>query len=191
MMKIVRKNISELKLAPYNPRTISDEEKEALKESIKRHGLVEPLVWNRRTGNVVGGNQRLIVLKELGEEEVEVVEVDMDLEQEKALNLALNKISGDWDKEKLFEILKELQDTDWLEATGFTPNEIADLYDEFSKLTDEIMEEFEDFEKPDTRFEVVLSFATREQANEWLEKQGFSERLKTQSVLVNMDKYLE
>jgi ParB-like chromosome segregation protein Spo0J len=62
-------------------------------------------VWNERTGNLIGGHQRLKVLKERGDGEVEVSVVDLDKTKEKALNLALNKISGDWDYPKLKDVL--------------------------------------------------------------------------------------
>jgi len=104
-MEIAKKKLSELKPAPYNPRKIDKETLEKLKQSIQNFGYVEPLVWNKRTGHVVGGNQRLRVLKELGMDEVDVVIVDLSLEEEKALNLALNKIEGSWDLEKLEEVL--------------------------------------------------------------------------------------
>ena len=126
MMEIKKVSVSQLKPAPYNPRFMPEHEKEALKRSIKEFGLVEPLVYNKRTGHVVGGNQRLIALKELGFTEVEVVEVDLPLKKEKALNLALNRISGQWDNEQLALILKEL-DKNLQELTGFEPVEIEDL----------------------------------------------------------------
>ncbi len=127
-MKIVKKKVSDLKLAPYNPRKISKKEFEKLKRSITEFGYVEPLVWNRRTGNVVGGNQRLKVLKELGIGETYVVEVDLSLEEEKALNIALNKISGEWDFESLEELLKSLDNIDFdITLTGFDLTEFDEL----------------------------------------------------------------
>jgi len=126
MMEIKKVLVSQLKPAPYNPRFMPEHEKEALKKSIKEFGLVEPLVYNKRTGHVVGGNQRLQVLKELGFEEVEVVEVNLPLKKEKALNLALNRIVGQWDNEQLALILKEL-DENLQELTGFEKVEIEDL----------------------------------------------------------------
>jgi len=125
-MEIKKVLVSQLKPAPYNPRFMPEHEKEALKKSIKEFGLVEPLVYNKRTGHVVGGNQRLQVLKELGFEEVEVVEVNLPLKKEKALNLALNRIVGQWDNEQLALILKEL-DENLQELTGFEKVEIEDL----------------------------------------------------------------
>lgn len=121
-MKIVKKKVSELKYAPYNPRRMKRRELEKLKRSIQEFGYVEPLVWNERTGHVVGGNQRLRALRELGVDEVEVVVVDLDEVREKALNLALNKISGEWNTEKLAEVLSEIEkqyDREGIELTGF------------------------------------------------------------------------
>ena len=77
-MKIVKKSISKLVPAKYNPRTITDEARARLEASIEKFGLVQPIVWNRRSGNVVGGHQRLAVLQEKGVTEVRVVEVDLD-----------------------------------------------------------------------------------------------------------------
>ncbi|MHC5035376.1 MAG: hypothetical protein ACYTFZ_10105, partial [Planctomycetota bacterium] len=104
-MEIRSVPISRLNPAPYNPRKDlrpGDPEYEAIKRSILEFGCVDPLVWNRRTGNLVGGHQRLKVLQnDLGAEEADVSVVDLPPEREKALNVALNKIQGDWDKDKL------------------------------------------------------------------------------------------
>ena len=128
IMNTKKVKLSEVKLPSYNPRTMPKEELENLKRSIKRFGYVEPIVINRRTGHVVGGNQRVIALRELGFEEAEAVEVDLSLQEEKALNLALNKISGEWDIPKLKEVLLELKAEDFdIELTGFDINEITDL----------------------------------------------------------------
>ena len=82
---------------------------------------MEPLVWNNRTGNLVGGHQRFKVLLARGDTEVEVSIVDLPPEKEKALNIALNKISGDWDHRKLAELLDELVELPNfdVELTGF------------------------------------------------------------------------
>lgn len=85
---------SKIKPAAYNPRkalTPKDDEYQAIKRSIEAFGLVEPLVWNKLASNLVGGHQRLRVLKDLGHKEVDVSEVDLDPRQERALNVALNK----------------------------------------------------------------------------------------------------
>ena len=97
--------------AAYNPRRDlkpGDKEYEKLKRSIEEFGYVEPVIWNQKTGNVVGGHQRLKVMLDLGQTEIDCVVVDLDLQREKALNLALNKIQGEWDENKLAELMAEL-----------------------------------------------------------------------------------
>ena len=106
-----------------------DPEYEKLKRSIEQFGYVEPVIWNEKTGRVVGGHQRLKVLTDMGITEVDVVVVDMDTEKEKALNIALNKISGEWDTEKLALVIADLQGTDFdVSLTGFDPEELEDLF---------------------------------------------------------------
>ena len=97
-MEIKVMPIQELAPAPYNPRAISPEALAGLRGSVERFGLVEPVVWNRRTGHVVGGHQRLKVLQQLGENETQVVVVDLEEAEEKALNVALNNpaIAGEF-----------------------------------------------------------------------------------------------
>lgn len=124
-MEIKRMKVNELKFAPYNPRKISKTEYQKLKTSIQKFGLVDPLIVNKKTMHVIGGNQRLKVLKDLGYKTVDVVLIDLDEEEEKALNLALNKISGEWDIIKLKSVLEEISSL-W-EYTGFDFEEIEDL----------------------------------------------------------------
>lgn len=130
-MEIVKKSIESLIPADYNPRkdlTPSDPEYQRLKRSVEEFGYVEPVIYNKRTGVVVGGHQRLKVLKELGFKEIDCVEIDIDEVKEKALNVALNKISGSWDDVKLKELLTELTDLDYdVELTGFTVSELESL----------------------------------------------------------------
>lgn len=97
-LNIETKAIVDLVPAPYNPRSISPEALAGLRGSVERFGLVEPVVWNRRTGRVVGGHQRLKVLQAMGETETQVVAVDLDDVEEKALNVALNNpaIAGEF-----------------------------------------------------------------------------------------------
>ena len=95
---------------------------------MEQFGYVEPVIWNKATGRVVGGHQRLKVLMDMGVTEVECVVVELDEEREKALNIALNKISGDWDKDKLMLLISDLQGADFdASLTGFDPAEIDDL----------------------------------------------------------------
>ena len=122
--------IHNLKPATYNPRTIAADMLAKLKKGIAQYGLVEPLVINR-DGTVIGGHQRLKAAQELGLTEVPCVRLDLDPQSEKALNLALNKLSGEWDFAKLSDLLGELQsdlDLD-IELTGFDNIEMAGLVD--------------------------------------------------------------
>ena len=126
-------NISKLNPAEYNPRKNlqpGDAEYEKLKRSMEQFGYVEPVVWNKTTGRVIGGHQRLKVLVDLGLKEVDCVVVEMDEEQEKALNIALNKINGEWDTDKLAMLISDLQGSDFdVSLTGFEEAEIADLFE--------------------------------------------------------------
>ena len=127
-----KKNTADLLPADYNPRKDlkpGDAEYEKLKRSIEQFGYVEPVIWNKTTGRVVGGHQRLKVLMDMGLSEVDCVVVEMDEDKEKALNIALNKISGDWDKDKLALLIADLQGTDFdVSLTGFEPAEIDALF---------------------------------------------------------------
>lgn len=118
--------------ADYNPRKDlkpGDPEYDKLKRSMEQFGYVEPVIWNKTTGRMVGGHQRLKVLMDMGVTEVECVVVELDEEREKALNIALNKISGDWDKDKLMLLISDLQGADFdVSLTGFDPAEIDDLF---------------------------------------------------------------
>ena len=131
-MLIELKKTADLLPADYNPRKDlkpGDAEYEKLKRSMEQFGYVDPVIWNKTTGTVVGGHQRLKVLNDMGITEVECVVVEMDIEKEKALNIALNKISGDWDKDKLALLISDLQGADFdVSLTGFDPAEIDDLF---------------------------------------------------------------
>jgi len=127
--------LTDINPAPYNPRLDlkpGDPDYEKLKKSILEFNMVEPLVYNKKSGNLVGGHQRLKVLQELGYTEVEVSVVNLSDTKEKALNLALNKISGDWDYPLLKDLLESL-DTGIIdmEITGFDLGEIEDLMTQF------------------------------------------------------------
>lgn len=141
-MNIQKVKIEKINPAAYNPRKDlqpGDPDYEKLKKSIDTFGYVEPLVWNSRTGNLVGGHQRLKILIEQGLKEVDVSVVDLDDDREKALNLALNKIRGDWDEEKLGALLKELtKDPNLdLDLTGFNIPEINEIYDHLTKVKED------------------------------------------------------
>lgn len=105
-----RMAVSDLRPAGYNPRTISDAALAGLGESMQRWGLVQPVIWNETTGNVVGGHQRLKVLEAEGVEEIEVVVVALPDAEEKALNVALNapQIGGEFN-DGLGPLLDEIE----------------------------------------------------------------------------------
>ncbi|MEB7736263.1 site-specific DNA-methyltransferase [Enterococcus hirae] len=152
-MKIKLMKLSELKPADYNPRVDlvpGMDEYEKLKQSILKFGFVDPPIFNQQTGNLVGGHQRVAVAKDLGIcEEIEVSVVDLPLDKEKALNVALNKISGQWNEDKLALLLKEL-DAENLDLSGFAEEEIQDVIEQYDMKLD--MEN----EAIDDEFEIEL-----------------------------------
>lgn len=106
-MEIREMPLEQLHTADYNPRVAlepGDPEFERLKNSIETFGEVAPIVWNQRTGRIVGGHQRLAVYKHLGRQTATVSVVDLDEKEEKLLNVALNKIKGQWDYSKLEQL---------------------------------------------------------------------------------------
>lgn len=131
-MDVVKTLIDRLNPAQYNPRVDlkpGDPAYESLKRSVLTFGCVQPIIVNRRSNTVVGGHQRLNVLKDLGYEEVDVVFVDLPEDREKALNVALNRITGDWDEPKLPKLLGEFEGFPDLDVrlTGFDEVEVSDL----------------------------------------------------------------
>ena len=132
-MQIRNLALSKINPAPYNPRQDlkpDDARYQHLVRSMETFGCVEPLVWNRRTGHLVGGHQRFKVLLAQGHRDVQVSVVDLPLAREKALNLALNKVGGDWDRNKLSDLLAELTTKPEfdLEVTGFELPEVEQLW---------------------------------------------------------------
>jgi DNA modification methylase len=130
---IIRKvPVTDINPAEYNPRKDlkpGDPAYEKLKRSMNEFGYVEPIIWNEETGNIVGGHQRYKVLVAEGHTEVECVIVKMNPEREKALNVALNKVTGDWEFEALADLIKDLEAQDFdVTLTGFDAAEIEDLF---------------------------------------------------------------
>ena len=109
-MQIQKAKISDLISPDWNPRQITKEELEKLETSLNEFGYIEPIIVNDVNNHIVGGNQRCKALKQLGYSEVDVVYVHIeDINKEKACNVALNKISGDWDEDKLQVVLEEIE----------------------------------------------------------------------------------
>lgn len=181
--------------APYNPRVElqpGDAQYEALKNSLGRFGLVEPLVVNRKTGNLISGHQRLNILKAQGIEETEVIVADLDEETEKAANIAMNKIEGEWDYDKLDEIFEGM-DREELKFTGFEPGEVASMYEEALEEEAETPKQGGggngggegDAEEPP--FRIYMSFPSKEKAQAWLNQRGIPKEFeKTRAVVVKM-----
>lgn len=134
-MKLEKIKIDELIFPDYNPRkklTPEDEEYKKIKNSINKFGYVDPIIINE-DNTIIGGNQRGTVLKDLGYNEIDVIRLNLDKTEEKALNVALNKISGEWDNEKLYEVLKDFGEDEFL-LTGFDNQEFKDLEEEFKNF---------------------------------------------------------
>lgn len=181
-------DVKKLNPATYNPRIELKPgmpEYEKLKKSIEQFGNVEPIVWNKRTGNVVGGHQRLSVLKDLGYKKVPCSVVDLDETDEKVLNVALNKIKGHWDYEKLESILKEFE-YEVATASGFSAEEIAIILATNDDIEDEEFD-YSDWDEPDeeqyvgSSYIVTLLFQSNELAQEWAKAEGYEGQIKAGS----------
>lgn len=160
-MNIRRMQLADLNPADYNPRKDLQPDDPAylkIKQSLETFGMVEPIIWNERTGHIVGGHQRIKALRDMGETEVTVSVVDLDDIQEKELNVALNKITGEWDDDKLSVILNELGEE--AADTGFTLPEIDVLRDELKSYFDDVTapDEEEPTEEPEDSFLLSLTF---------------------------------
>ena len=142
---VIRKfKLDELNPAKYNPRKKlkpGDKEFKKLEDSIRNFGYVELIVVNAANNNtVISGHQRLSVLKHMGETEVECVVVELSEYEEKALNIAMNKVAGAWDENLLAELLEDIANSGEMDVafTGFDPPEIGEL---FNKLHDKNVKE--------------------------------------------------
>jgi DNA modification methylase len=124
-IKIEYVPLKKLKTWDSNPRVISDFEREALRKNISKFGVVDPIIIDERNV-VIGGNQRVDTLRALGWKQVPVVRLRIKLKDIPILNLALNRIHGEWDFDKLAPILEKLHDLPELELTGFSLKE-ADI----------------------------------------------------------------
>jgi ParB-like chromosome segregation protein Spo0J len=124
--QVVQVPIDELRPDPANPRRISAEELDALTKSMRQFGPVVPIVARLEDRVVIGGHQRLVAARRLGLKTIPTIFLDVDLEQAHLLNLALNKISGEWDPDLLGQMLRDLSlvpDVD-LSLSGFSDDEL-------------------------------------------------------------------
>jgi len=131
-MKIELKKLSDLKPAPYNPRQSNAEQEKQLKSSLEKFGVVEPIIFNKQTGFIVGGHFRIRELKKLGYKEIECVIVDLNEADEKELNIRLNANTGSWDWDELANNWDSELLSDWgLEIPGFEPTILEAEEDDF------------------------------------------------------------
>ena len=134
-----------------------DAEYESLKRSIEVFGYVDPIIINA-DGTVIGGHQRLNILTDLGYSEADVAVVDLNKSDEKALNIALNKIAGEWDEEKLAVIFSELDVEGYdLSLTGFGEDEYAGIVSALAEATREPELNDPDAEVVPPRFQTTKS----------------------------------
>ena len=142
-MNIEKANINELISPDWNPRQITEEELQKLETSLNEFGYIEPIIVNDVNMHIVGGNQRCKALKQLGYDEVDVVYVHIeDIHKEKACNVALNKISGDWDNDKLKVVLEEIELSPIdVSLTGFNEIELTEM--EIKEPVDVAEDDFE------------------------------------------------
>ena len=152
-MKIKELPLKELKPAAYNPRKKlkkGDKEYEKIKQSLLKFGYVDPIIVNEDL-TVIGGHQRLTVLKDLDYETAKCVIVKLSKEDEKVLNIALNKITGQWDDALLADLLLDLQESDFnLDLTGFEPPEIDNILSNVhdKELSEDEFDVEEELKKP-------------------------------------------
>ena len=182
-MQLIEMDLKDLHAAEYNPRLeleVGTPEFTKLKNAIERFDMVEPVVWNKRTGNVIGGAQRLAVMRHLGKTKTLVSVIDVDETREKLLNVALNKIKGNWDVEKLSKLFEDIS-YDERDITGFGADEIALFYEKYDEEFGNYDTEDDVFGKVETHGEswvITLKFDTIDAAKTFVEKENWRLKLK-------------
>lgn len=157
-MIIEKKKLSELKPAPYNPRESTEKQETQLKASLEKFGVVEPIIFNKRSGYIVGGHFRVRELIKLKYKEVECVIVDLNEEDEKELNIRLNANTGSWDYDRLANEWEADKLTEWGLDVWQAPSDID---------IDKYFEDNGDSEK-EQKFKIVLEY-TEEEYNKVIE----------------------
>lgn len=176
-MEIKERKINELIPAEYNPRQLSKEQAEQLKASLQRFGAVDPAIVNmhpERKNIIVGGHQRLKTAQSIGWDTFPCVEVELDRDKERELNIRLNKNTGGWDYDALANYFEVEELTDW----GFSTEELfGDIENEEEKkeikdISDKLEEEY--------RVEVVcVNEREQEKAYNEIKKLGYECRILT------------
>ncbi len=178
-IKYRRMRIVDMQPAEHNPRKDlqpGDPEWDKIQHSLKTFGMLEPVVFNKRTGRIVGGHQRVKILQSQGETEVDVSLVDLSDEDEKILCALLNRAQGYWDTTKLADLLGEIKEkTGTLQNTGFEEWEYESLIREYDHIGDLLEEDFTDLliNDPDT-FTVTFTFPAgkREAIDRYMAEHG-------------------
>ena len=184
-MNIIEIKVELLNEAEYNPRVMNEQEIERLKNSIRKFGIVEPLVVNKDY-TIIGGHSRLKALKELEYKEVPCFVLDLSKEDEKILNIALNKITGSWNDEKLIKLIKEISENDEkLKLTGFSEDEARILKMQFDIL---FGEEGND-KKPENREELEQLFERGERVNVPVERPEMNKTQRKGFYAETMEQY--
>lgn len=168
--------VKDIDVAKYNPRKKlkpGDKEYEALNTSISNFGIVVPLVYNEATKTLISGHQRLTVLKNNGVEEVEVVVVNLPLSKEKALNIAMNKLDGKWDFDKLDGLLSEIAvNLGDVKLTGFDWDALGTM----NTMDRASFFEGNNNKKVDrTKIDILVTFSDKEKAVRFANRLGFDE----------------
>ena len=138
---------SEITPADYNPRTITDEARKALKKSIKENGIIGGMVWNKQTGNLVSGHQKLSIADEVNkyeagnDYEIKVEVIDVDLKKEKELNVFFNSkaVQGEMDYKKLAQIFPDIDAS----LAGLDDVDLSMIEIELPTVPDIVIESFE------------------------------------------------
>jgi hypothetical protein len=158
--EVVEIHRREIKSAAYNPRKIADQEREKLRAVLKKHGHVAPIVWNARTGNLVGGHQRLSITDALmgtDDYRLHVSKIDVDLPREKEINVALNNTAaqGSFDLEMLRDIFEDTEVS--IEGAGFNHTDIVQMFGEdiFEDRTQDLKEFTEHLAEIATKYDAV------------------------------------
>lgn len=167
-MKVVNKNIKDLVRADYNPRKINPKELDDLKESVVKFGITEPCIVNinsERENIVISGHQRLTILEELEKEKAPCIEVDLSLEDEKELNIRMNKNGGSFDENLLNEFFDKADLIDW----GFKEDEFEDITN-----VDEAVEDIEEdpvypiVQNMSEKYDYIIIFSENEVDNAYM-----------------------
>jgi hypothetical protein len=154
-MEIINHKIKNLKPAEYNPRFMSEEDLEKLKNSVKEFGMVEPIVVNKDL-TVIGGHQRIKAVEMLGWEEIPCIMVDLDKRREKLLNLALNRIVGSWDEGKLTKLIREIRDYPEIKLSGLSDAELEMLGVQYDLIFGEDVQDLENEETIKRMFDLNM-----------------------------------